>query len=89
MWYSVAGEACKASRGYTSAHVLLLKGGLCIDAKKHWMGAMNCLSRNNNAEVRNTGGVFARSFINTGDEICMAYGASYWRVHGIGIENRG
>ena len=76
----IAGELCRASKGLTSQHVIQLKGGVFIDAAKHFMGMMNDIEHNN-AKVRESGGVFARRFIGEGDEICTPYGASYWRVH--------
>ena len=73
------GEACAVERGRVSQHVAKLRGG-CVDGHASVGGMLNT-SRSPNAEMRSSGGVWARCAISCGDEILIPYGKGFRAVH--------
>ena len=74
------GEACGGERGKASKHVFVLRSGTCLDGAATVAGMLNW-SRTPNAELRESGGVYARKAIAEGDELTVPYGSGYWAVH--------
>ena len=73
------GEACAAERGRVSQHVAKLRGGY-YDGHASVGGMLNT-SPSANAELRSSGGVWARCAISRGDEIVIPYGKGFCAVH--------
>jgi len=73
------GEACAAERGRVSQHVAKLRGGY-YDGHASVGGMLNT-SPSANAELRSSGGVYARCAISRGDEIVIPYGKGFRAVH--------
>ena len=73
------GEACSAERGRVSQHVAKLRGG-CVDGHSSVGGLLNT-SPTPNAELRSSGGVWARCAILRGEEILIPYGKGFRAVH--------
>ena len=69
------GEACAAERGRVSAHVAKLCFGH-VDGSMSVGGMLNT-NPSANAELRLSGGVWARRMISRGDEIFIPYGRGY------------
>ena len=75
------GEACTAEQVPASAHVFQARDGQCIDGAKSGIAARINWSKNPNAQLRESGGVYAKRFISVEEEITIAYGGKYWKVH--------
>ena len=73
------GETCSAERGRESQHVAKLRGGY-YDGHASVGGMLNTSARPN-AELRSSGGVWARCAISQGDEIVIPYGKGFCAVH--------
>ena len=73
------GETCSAERGRESQHVAKLRGG-CVDGNASVGGMLNTSARPN-AELRSSGGVWARCAISRGEEIVIPYGRGFRAVH--------
>ena len=73
------GEACAATRGRSSQHVARLRGGY-VDGEASVGGMLNT-SRTPNAELRASGGVYARCGIVRGEEVCIPYGVAFHAAH--------
>ena len=75
------GEKCSPGRGKNSKYVFKLASGY-VDGENHFSGLMNSrVGGGNNAEVRESGGIFAVDFIARGTEITVPYGSSYVAHH--------
>ena len=75
------GEACIAERGAASAHVFQARDGQHLDGAKSGVAARINWSRDPNAKLRESGGIYAKRSLCIGEEITIAYGSLYWRVH--------
>ena len=73
------GEACEVERGRVSPHVAMLRGG-CVDGHASVGGMLNT-SDSPNAEMRSSGGVWARCAISCGDESFIPYGRGHGPIH--------
>jgi len=69
------GETCSAECGRVSQHVAKLCGGY-FDGYASVGGMLNT-SASPNAELRSSGGVWARRVISRGEEILIPYGKSF------------
>ena len=73
------GETCSAERGRVSQHVAKLCGGY-VDVYASVGGMLNT-SASPNAELRLSGGVWARCAISCGEEVLIPYGRGFSAVH--------
>ena len=73
------GETCSAERGRVSQHVAKLWGGY-FDGYASVGGMLNT-SASPNAELRSSGGVWARCAISCGEEVLIPYGRGFSAVH--------
>ena len=73
------GEVCAPERGRVSQHVAKLRDGYYAGYAS--VGGMLNTSHTPNAELRSSGGVWARCAISRGDEISIPYGRGYRAVH--------
>ena len=75
------GESCTAEQVPASVHVFQARDGQCIDGAKSGIAARINWSKNPNAQLRESGGVYAKRCISVEEEITIAYGSTYWKVH--------
>lgn len=75
------GEVCTEERGAVSVFVFKPRGGPAIDGSKGSIAARINSSAHPNAELRDSGGIWAKRPIKIDEEITIAYGKPYWSVH--------